>query len=291
MDCGCTCATTAARSTRASRSSACPVWRANAADFAPLAEALAAGAAGRQRRVIAVDYRGRGESDYDPDWRHYDLRVEGADILAQLAALEIHEAIFVGTSRGGLHIMALAAARPALVHAAVLNDVGPVIELQGLTRIRQYLRHPAAPNSSSDAVDYLRKAMSAQFTALSDADFERYARASFQEAGWQFRRDVRPESGEATRGAPPRRAAAAILGFVRGAGEGAPVDHSRQQFGRPVTGDFRRNDAPATAIARPMWLKAKVIRRCSPMTRRSRGSPTSSPGPIRLERGKPNGES
>jgi pimeloyl-ACP methyl ester carboxylesterase len=158
----------------------------HAADFAPLAEALAAGAGGRKRRLIAVDYRGRGESDYDPDWRNYDLRVESADILSQLAALEIHEAIFVGTSRGGLHIMALAAARPALVRAAVLNDVGPVIELQGLTRIRQYLRHPAAPNSLADAVDYVRKAMSAQFTALSDADFERYARASFQKPDGGF---------------------------------------------------------------------------------------------------------
>jgi pimeloyl-ACP methyl ester carboxylesterase len=158
----------------------------NAADFAPLAEALAAGAAGQRRRVVAIDYRGRGESDYDRDWRHYDLAVESADILAQLAAVEIHQAIFVGTSRGGLHIMALAAARPALVRGAVLNDVGPVVEMQGLTRIRQYLRHPAAPNSLADAIDYLRKAMSAQFTALSEADFERYARASFQKPDGTF---------------------------------------------------------------------------------------------------------
>ena len=68
---------------------------------------------------------------------YYDVPVESADILAQLAAVEIHEAIFVGTSRGGLHIAVLAAARPALVRGAVVNDFGPVIELQGLTRIRQ----------------------------------------------------------------------------------------------------------------------------------------------------------
>ncbi len=158
----------------------------NGADFAPLAEALAAGAAGRKRRVVALDYRGRGESDFDRDWRHYDLSVEAADILAQLAAVEIHAAIFVGTSRGGFHAMALAAARPALVRGAVLNDVGPVVELQGLTRIRQYLRHPAAPNSLPDAIDYVRKAMSAQFPALSDADFEFYARASFQKLDGTF---------------------------------------------------------------------------------------------------------
>jgi len=158
----------------------------NAADFAPLAEALAAGAAGKKRRVIALDYRGRGESDHDRDWRHYDLKIEAADILAQLAAVEIHTAIFVGTSRGGLHIMSLAALRPTLVRAAVLNDVGPVIESQGLSRIRQYLRLPAAPHSLADALDYVRKVMSAHFPALSDADYEFYARASFQKADGSF---------------------------------------------------------------------------------------------------------
>lgn len=158
----------------------------NAADFAPLAEALAAGAAGQKRRVVAIDYRGRGESDYDRDWRHYDLKIEGADIVAQLIAVEIHEAIFIGTSRGGLHIMALAATHPTRVRGAVLNDVGPVIEIQGLSRIRQYLRHPAKPNSLADGVDYLRKVMSGQFNALTDADYECYARASFQKADGSF---------------------------------------------------------------------------------------------------------
>lgn len=157
-----------------------------AADFGLLAEALAAGAAGQRRRVVAIDYRGRGESDYDPDWRHYDLAVENADIQAQLAAVEIHAAIFIGTSRGGLHIMRLAAARPALVRGAVLNDVGPEIELQGLSRIRQYLRYPAAPNSLADAMDYVRKTMSAHFPDLNEAELEAYARASFQKPDGKF---------------------------------------------------------------------------------------------------------
>lgn len=158
----------------------------NAADFAPLAEALAAGASGQKRRVVAIDYRGRGESDYDRDWRHYDLKIECEDIIAQLIAVELHEAIFIGTSRGGFHTMALAATHPTFVRGAVLNDVGPVIETQGLSRIRQYLRHPAKPNSLADGVDYLRKVMSGQFTALTDADYERYARASFEKADGSF---------------------------------------------------------------------------------------------------------
>lgn len=158
----------------------------NAADFGPLAEALAAGATGQRRRVVALDYRGRGLSDFDPDWRNYDLTVENADIDAMLTAAEVYAAIFVGTSRGGYHAMSLAVRRPGLVLGAVLNDVGPVIELQGFTRIRHYLRHMTAPGSLADAIDCAKKIMSAQFPALSEADFEAHARATFQKADGSF---------------------------------------------------------------------------------------------------------
>ncbi len=152
----------------------------NAADFGPIAAALAAGATGRRRRVVAIDYRGRGLSDFDTDWRNYNLTVENADIVAMLTAVEISEAIFIGTSRGGLHIMTLAITQPALLRGAVLNDVGPVIEAKGLARIRHYLRHLATPSSFADSVDWVKKNMSAQFEALSEADFEAYAIATFE---------------------------------------------------------------------------------------------------------------
>ncbi|MFZ0730102.1 MAG: alpha/beta hydrolase [Methylovirgula sp.] len=158
----------------------------NAADFGPLAEALADGAAGERRRVVAIDYRGRGLSEFDPDWRNYEIPVENADIDAMLTAAEVHAAVFVGTSRGGFHVMSLAVRRPALVRGAVLNDIGPVIEPQGFTRIRHYLRHMAAPGSLPDAIDCVKKIMSAQFPALSEADFETHARATFQRADGSF---------------------------------------------------------------------------------------------------------
>ncbi|QXX73580.1 alpha/beta fold hydrolase [Methylovirgula sp. HY1] len=158
----------------------------NAADFGPLAAALAAGAAGRRRRVIAIDYRGRGRSEHDRDWRNYSLAVENADIVAMLIASEISEAIFIGTSRGGLHIMALAARMPTLLRGAVLNDIGPAIDSAGLTRIRLYLRHFVAPTTFADSIDYLKKTMSARFAGLSDADFELHARASFERSDGSF---------------------------------------------------------------------------------------------------------
>lgn len=165
----------------------------NAADFGPLAATLAVGATGRRRRVVAIDYRGRGASEFDSNWRNYDLTVEGADIAAMLAAVEISEAIFIGTSRGGLHIMALAVRQPSLLRAAVLNDIGPVIDAKGLARIRHYLRNLSAPSSLADSVDLVKRMMSAQFSALSEADFEAHARATFEKPDGSYGLTFDPE--------------------------------------------------------------------------------------------------
>ena len=69
------------------------------ADFDALAVALANHSV-RPQHVLALDYRGRGQSDYDANPDHYNIAVELADVLAVLTALEIAPAVFVGTSRG-----------------------------------------------------------------------------------------------------------------------------------------------------------------------------------------------
>src|SRR5947199_115052 len=92
------------------------------ADFDALATALA-GDAARPRRVLALDYRGRGLSERDRDSANYNVMVEAADVLAVLAALGVGTAVFVGTSRGGILTMLLAAQRPTLIAGAVLNDI------------------------------------------------------------------------------------------------------------------------------------------------------------------------
>lgn len=157
-----------------------------AADFEPLATRLANGAAGRPRRVLALDYRGRGLSDRDSDWRNYDLKIENADILACLDALGVEKAVFVGTSRGGLHIMTLAATRPAALRGAVLNDIGPVIEANGLARIRGYVGKLPNPSSLEDAIDLLKRTMGAQFPSLHEDDWHAYARLTFEEKDGRF---------------------------------------------------------------------------------------------------------
>ncbi len=150
------------------------------ADFYELALALSRDA-GAPRQVIAVDYRGRGRSDYDRDAANYSLAVELSDVLAVLAALGIGPAVFVGTSRGGILTMLLAAVRPAVIAGAVLNDIGPVIEPQGLARIKSYVGKMPQPTGYEDAGDILRRLFSGHFPKLTSDDWIAFARRTFEE--------------------------------------------------------------------------------------------------------------
>jgi pimeloyl-ACP methyl ester carboxylesterase len=150
-----------------------------AGDFDPLARALAGGAAGR--RVLALDSRGRGRSEHDPDWRRYDVRIEAADAVAVLDAAGIERAIFVGTSRGGLLTMGLAALRPCLIAGVVLNDIGPVIEPAGLMRIRAYVGRMPRPRDWAEGADTLRRISDGQFPRLTDDDWYTLARGMWVE--------------------------------------------------------------------------------------------------------------
>ena len=139
-------------------------------DFDRLAAVLASDP-DRPRRVLALDYRGRGLSDHDRDPGNYSLPVELADLMTVLTARAVGAAVFVGTSRGGLITMALAAVRPAAIAGAVLNDIGPVIEPQGLMRIKSYVGRLPQPRVFEEGADILRRLFGAQFTRLSDADW------------------------------------------------------------------------------------------------------------------------
>ncbi len=158
----------------------------NARDFAELAP-LIANDARKPRRVIAFDYRGRGASDYDPNPQGYTIQNELRDLFDGLAALEISRAVFFGTSRGGLLTMLTAAIRPELVAAAVLNDVGPEVDPLGLAEIRSYLGKNPSPADWPAAVATLKRIHEKRFTALTEADWEVWARMSYAE------RDGRPQ--------------------------------------------------------------------------------------------------
>jgi pimeloyl-ACP methyl ester carboxylesterase len=96
---------------------------------------------------LALDYRGHGQSEYDRNPENYTLPVALADLSAVLTPLEIVPAIFVGTSCGGLLAMMLAVWRPTAIAGVILNDIGPVIEPQGLVRIKGYVGKLPTPRT------------------------------------------------------------------------------------------------------------------------------------------------
>jgi pimeloyl-ACP methyl ester carboxylesterase len=151
-----------------------------AADFHPLATALAADPAS-PRLVLALDYRGHGQSQYDRNHNHYTIRVALADLSAVLAALEITSATVVGTSFGGVLAMMLAALPPIAVTGVILNDIGPVLEPAGLMRIKNYVGKLPIARNFKEGAEILRWLFEAQFTKLSPDDWMAFAQRTWRE--------------------------------------------------------------------------------------------------------------
>lgn len=94
-------------------------------------------------RLIRMDYRGRGASDWTGATT-YTVAQEAKDALALLDHLGVAKAAILGTSRGGLIGMLLGATARDRVAGLILNDVGPEIARDGLSRIFDYVgRNPA----------------------------------------------------------------------------------------------------------------------------------------------------
>ena len=93
----------------------------NSKDYAHLAARLSA-----RHRVICPDYRGRGRSAHDPDWRNYQPPVYLSDLRHLLTVAGIHRAVFIGTSLGGLIAAAMTLAMPGVCSAGFTTTVLPV---------------------------------------------------------------------------------------------------------------------------------------------------------------------
>ena len=98
--------------------------------------------------------------------------------------------MFIGTSRGGLILHVLAAIRPDLLRAVILNDIGPVLEPAGLALIKSYLNTPSLNPASYEAAASVQKAVhGAAFTELDESDWLDMARAIYREIGGKLRPD------------------------------------------------------------------------------------------------------
>lgn len=150
----------------------------NARDFHQFAE-LVCGDPVSPRRVVALDYRGRGLSARDGNPENYNIAVECSDVIAMCGAFGITRGIFVGTSRGGLILHVMIATNPDLVEGAVLNDIGPEIETAGLRDIRDYLAERSHPASFEAAADALQRIHGPTFPALTRTDWLEMADAIY----------------------------------------------------------------------------------------------------------------
>jgi pimeloyl-ACP methyl ester carboxylesterase len=132
-------------------------------------------------RVLALEFRGRGSSAYDPQPIRYNPLVYAADVLQLIDDLHIDRAIFVGTSLGGLVTMTAAAMAPYRIAAAVLNDVGPELHQVGLDRIQNYVGKDARFHSWNEAAAAIAANQGSAFPNYGADDWLAMARRNCRE--------------------------------------------------------------------------------------------------------------
>lgn len=150
----------------------------NARDFEPVADRFAG-----DWRVISVDLRGRGGSAFDPDPANYRPMVYVADILKLLDQLGIADAVFVGTSLGGICTMAFALGDRERIAGALLNDIGPVVDKAGIDRISGYVGKAARFTGWDDAIAQIAGRNGDVYPDYGPAEWERFVRRMAREDG------------------------------------------------------------------------------------------------------------
>ena len=173
----------------------------NARDFEPVADRFAG-----EWRVIAVDLRGRGLSEYDPNTANYAPPVYAGDLLKLLDQLGIADAVFVGTSLGGIITMFMALHDHERMAGVLLNDIGPELAQPGLDRIAGYVGQPAEFAGFGALGEALAERMGDVYPRFASADWERFARRTAIEKGRKVVFDYDPGIAEpfhAASGGPP----------------------------------------------------------------------------------------
>lgn len=185
----------------------------NSSDFEDVAPWLAASG----RRVLAVDVRGRGRSEYCADPMNYRLPTYARDMQALFDALGMARVHIIGTSMGGLIAMMLAARRNSVVTSAILNDVGPEIDADGIARIAGYAGKAGEFETLDDVVAYLKRTSGVAFPNLTEHGWRLLAeRSCVEDSNGRPMFDYDPAIAIPIMAKPlPRRSLLAWLLFLR----------------------------------------------------------------------------
>jgi len=143
----------------------------NARDFEAVADRLAG-----EWRVLAVEFRGRGQSQYDPNPANYIPRTYVTDVLKLLDQLGIADAVFFGTSLGGIVTMLISTTDPERIAGALINDIGPVVDDAGVERLRLYVGKGGTWGSWAEAAESAASRNGIAFPHYTSRQWEVFAR-------------------------------------------------------------------------------------------------------------------
>jgi pimeloyl-ACP methyl ester carboxylesterase len=140
-------------------------------------------------RILALEFRGRADSDYDPLPMRYNPLTYAGDVLELLDQLSLDRAIFVGTSLGGLVTMTIAAMAPQRIAGTILNDIGPDVDPGGIDRILTYVGKDRRFRSWDEAADAIASNYGAAFDRYTHDDWVKMAKRNCREVDGEIRFD------------------------------------------------------------------------------------------------------
>jgi len=167
----------------------------NSKDFHELATHLVP-----RYRVVCPDLRGRGRSDWDPQWQHYNPSTYIADTWALIDHLGITACIMIGTSLGGLLAMLMASQQPDRLKAIVLNDVGPEADPVGYARILATAGQQSGANTWQDAAQQCEQSHKTSLPGMPAEFWDSFVRKVYREGtNGKPELDMDPNIGRAIR--------------------------------------------------------------------------------------------
>lgn len=159
----------------------------NSKDFVKLSEHL-----NKSYRVICVDNRGRGQSEYDNEPENYSPAFYIQDMFTLLDQLEIEQAILCGTSMGGIMALIMASVQPQRFSGIILNDVGPELDPKGIERIKTYVGEMSSVHSWQEAITITKEINQSALPNLTDEEWKDFAHNIFRDDDGILRLDYDP---------------------------------------------------------------------------------------------------
>lgn len=149
----------------------------NCRDFSYLAEWIS-----EKRRVIAPDFRGRGNSEYDTEWQNYHPGQYVADVWTLLDELQISRLAVIGTSLGGWMATIMAHERPQALAGVIMNDIGPEVNPLGLERIKETVGKLPPVATLDEAISQTKLTYEVAFPGLSESKWRWFAENTYKKS-------------------------------------------------------------------------------------------------------------